>query len=373
MSDHDYELLGASDGYDADEVFDDVAPAKVSRPASREAQKRAVRQIIKQAQRSRLSPPALTVEPASRDEVLGEIARSEYDILGEILGTDSAPGAAFSPLTSPDLPITQKLYNKFQAGLPAPKIVRVDTEDSYAKFRDGLRAPYLAQLEDRISALEANVADHESDNHGGGRVARLEDALERHIAEARHNPEVLGADVEQAAEQARAGGTKIPLSLHPADAGKVDSWQDGDVIYCSVRLPGIRIATTSTPVERHVEEVMQYAADADVDPVEVMGVLPVVAQILGGGALVTQLCCAAPELLARPEVVAGQVFVGKVAPKSSPDVAAVMALLQLCQRGDKRACAEQAKIEAGPGGKKLVARAKHALTKALAAKSKGRP
>lgn len=350
----------STEHYDASSIFDDVAPSVDEQPAvPKSVQLRALRAVVAVAQQLRLPPADMEVEPAQGEP--GEVATSEDAEIHEVLGLmDNEPGGAFTPATS-DLELTQSLYNKYKAAAPAPKIVRVDTEESYGKWKDEKRAPYLAELEARLDALEAAVAEHVADHHGGGRMAALERALAEHIAQGHHDSEVLGADVDRARTRALVCGDRVPLSLPPASADKINSWQDGDRIYCSVRLPGpdnkARIATTSTPVQRHVEEVVSYAAAAGVDPFEVMGVLPVLAQVLGGGSLVTQLCTAAPELLTRPEVVSGGVFVGLMKPKSDAGVAAIMDLAQRAKAGDSKAMGELQKIAVTASGRKLMATA----------------
>jgi hypothetical protein len=352
---NDYILGADTDHYDAEDCFDDVAPRV--KEVSRETQVAAAREIVRQAQASRLPAPFLRVEPTTGD--VGDV--DVEDVLGELLGVieddESDEPAPFTPVDSYDFPVTQKLHRKFKAALPSPKVMRVDTEESYKKFMDEKRAPYIAELEQRVARAEAALAQHASDGHG---VAM----------------DVLGADVEQAKQRALTGGDEIPMSLPPGTEKHVKVWQDGGQICCSMRLLGpdgkVRIATASSPVERHVEEVLTYTEDGDVNPMEVMGALPMMAQILGGGSLVTQIAAAAPELLARPEVKAGKPFVGKVTPVSDPAVAAIMALLQMCRAGDKRALKEVKKLRAMPGSDALFAAAQKGFEEAEAARKGGR-
>jgi len=347
---NDYILGPDTDHYDAEECFDDVAPKRKEVP--REAQVAAAREIVRQAQASRLPAPFLRVEPSTGD--VGDV--SMEDVLGELLGVieeedgeeDSKP-APFTPVDSHEFPVTQKLHRKFKAAMPSPKIMRVDTEESYKKFMDGKRAPYIEELEQHVARAEAALAQHASDGHG---VAM----------------DVLGADVEQAKQRVQTAGDEIPMSLPPGTEKHIKVWQDGGQICCSMRLPGpdgkVRIATSASPVEKHVEEVLSYTEDAGVNPMEVMGALPLMAQILGGGSLVTQIAAAAPELLARPEVKAGKPFVGKVTPVSDPAVAAIMALLQMCRAGNKNALKEVKKLRAMPGSDALFAAAQKGFAEA---------
>ncbi len=365
---NDTHILGPdTDHYDAEDCFDDVMVKTKEVP--KEAQVEAAREIVRQAQQSRLPAPFLKVEPAEGE--VGDV--STEDVLGELIGVieeDEGDGPApFTPVDSTDFPITQKLHRKFKAALPSPKIMRVDTEASYAKFMDEKRAPYVAQLEQRLAALESQVREHVVDNHGGGRVDALEKALKKHASDGHGVAvDVLGAEIEQAKRRVEVCGDEIPMSLPPGTEKHVKVWQDGNQICCSMRLPGpdgkVRIATAATPVERHVEEVLTYTEDADVNPMEVMGALPLMAQILGGGALVTQIAAAAPQLLARPEVCAGKAFVGMVTPVSDPAVAALMALLQMCRAGDKKALKEVKKLHAQPGSDVLFAAAQKGFEEA---------
>ncbi len=343
------EQLGPdTDHYDAADVMNDVelprAPA-----VSLETQKAAVRAVVKQAQRLRLPPPRLTVTPSKGE--LGEVCDLE-DVLGELLGVSASVDKVvelFTPTISSAFPMTHKLYRKFKAALPAPKNVRVDTALSYEKFRSEKRAPYLADLEktaEEHASADANLADED----------------------------VLGAEVEMAKLRANDCGERIPLSLSPAAAPHVNAWRDGEQIFCSVRLPGpdghVRIVTSSTPLERHTDEVLGYATDAGVDPVEVMNVLPGLAQILGGGSLVTQITKAAPQLMAQDEVVAGKVFIGRIEPECDPAIAAVMMLLQLCKKGSEQACWEAQSLSKTENGHAVLAAAQRGLAQAESDRSK---
>jgi hypothetical protein len=333
--------------------FDDILPAGDS-PDRRAALKEAIIGIVKIAQTSRLPPPPVIVAPFTQFShvdvlgsatvkvapftqfssldvidpayssvtVLGELPPTVDDVLAEILGdTHGAHGAAFAPATSPNFPITQGLYRKYSAGVPAKRVVRVDTEGSYPGWR-------------------STVA-----------------------------------------------GEAVPLSLPPSTEGNVKCWQDGasgasgaggaGCIYVSIRLPGpdgqARIASSSTPAARHIEDVLGYTVAAGYDPMEMMEIIPGLANIMGGGDLVTQLCCAVEGLLARPEVAAQNAggsgpFIGVVSVDSDPQLLAVMALLQRCQRGDAVALAE-AKRLVGTSGGAIVRDACRCLAEAQARKA----
>lgn len=332
------------ENYDQSVVFDDMHHDE--KPAvTKDAQVEAVRAILKQAQRLRLPPPELEVSPAKGD--VGEIENS--NMLDEVLGAldpdapSSAVPAPFAPVDSPDYPLTQDLYRKFKAATPAPKVMRVDTEESFGVFMSMKRKPYLEDLDDRVTALEEAHAAREADPT---------------INPADQGTDVLGAQIEKARSRAAVCGDVIPLSLPPDSEDALSCWQDGEEIYCSMRAIGpdgkLRVVTTSTPASRHTEEAVAYAASANVDPMAIVGVLPALTQVFGGGALVTQITRAAPALFSRPEVVQGKVFVGAVTPKVDPAVAAVMALVQLCQAKNPQACAEVLSLKKTPKGLQLI-------------------
>src|ERR1700735_207228 len=123
------ELQVNETNYDSNVVFDDVQDEQPV--TSKDAQVEAVRAILRQAQRLRLPPPELTIKPSKGD--VGEI--DDNSLLDEVLGAldPDAPAsttpAPFTPVDSPTFPITQDLYRKFKAATPAPKIMRVDTEE----------------------------------------------------------------------------------------------------------------------------------------------------------------------------------------------------------------------------------------------------
>jgi hypothetical protein len=376
---NDEEMMLAGDHYAVEVLGGDVPGLAHATVTHGSDVRDSVRRVVQQAQRNRLPPPALTITPASAHAVVGEVRR--YDALVEVLGlaesTQDTTPAPFSPIESSRYPIAQRLYRRFKGALPPKRVVRVDTEASYQDFMAGQRAPHVAELEARLAELERLVAVHTADNHGGGRLDALEqkvsgvaEALAKHLEHGDHAVDVAGEEVEAAREKVAFGGTRVPLSLAPWAEGKIDAWRNGDEIYCSVRLPGPdgcpRIATSSTPVERHLDEVMNYADEAGVNAVEILGVLHGLAEVLGGGALVTQICCAAPGLLERPEAMGG-CFVGVVTPAGDPAMAAAMALLQLCQKpgaAGADACYEVEAIKKTPAGAKLIAEAQVRLKKA---------
>lgn len=293
---------------------------------SREEQVRALREVVRVAQAQRLPAVDVTVEPSV-----------EFDVLGEI--EDGSEAARVAP--SNKLPLLQRLYRKFSSAAPKPRVVRVDTEETYATWKNERKAPYVAALQRAIE--ERDAQDGLGAEEHAQRIAKAQQRLEE-------------------------CGETVPLSLPPHARGKVDCWQEGDEIWASVKVRGAdgkpRILTSSTTAPQHAEQVVGYATDAGVDPFAVVGVLPALAQVLGGGSLVAQLCRAAPRLVARPEVVGGRVFVGVVKPKGSPAIAAMTALARHAQHGDAQARTELARVASSPRGRQLLEEATRRLAAA---------
>jgi hypothetical protein len=319
--------------------------------ASKEAVVKAAKQVIAKAQSTRLPPPAMHVEPCESDCASFQIEQDLNDMVMEALG--AAPSvdssrktpAPFVSSSSVVFPVFSRLYGKFAAAMPSPKLVRVDDEESYADFRDFRRSPYLEALATQIDDLETALqASTDTD------ASSLGDALQK----------------------ASTGGIKVPLSLHPMSKGKIECWQDGPEIVCSVRFlapdRSIRIVTTGTPIEKHIEEVSSYADEADVDPYEIIGVLPVIAQVLGGGSLVPQIVAASPVLFSRRDVIGNKTFVGKLECSGDPSLAAAMEFCQLCQKGDRQALVEARAIRQTPGGAALLGVAERRLSSAQRSK-----
>ena len=253
------------DPYDPSEAFDDVV-GRSRAVRDRGAARRALREILRAAQRARRLPRSVRVEPAAHDG-------GRFEVLG--------------------------------AHAARALLVRVETPGDHAAFRDLRRAPYLAEMVDAADRLEA--AREEYDRVGGGGIAGHSDAAVL---------ESIGAEVEVAAGLARAGGEPVFASFPPWMSGKVECWRDGDEVLVAVRLPGprgdVRVATAGAPLRQCVGEAVGLAAEAGVDPGAAAAIAPVIAPALGAGRLVGCVCCAAPLLLARPEVVRGEPFAAVV-------------------------------------------------------------
>lgn len=325
------------DAYSPRVAFDDLYGESAPPPqVSRGDVERVCGAIVRQADRWRLAPPPMSIAVIGVDAATWSFTAPGAPVLG-----DDSTGA---------YPIFGDLYRRFTIALPEPKIMRLDTEASYCAFRDTRRLPYILRLEERLANLEGAVASHVADHHGGGRLADLEERFEQHIAAPSDDPldepseefYARSAEVLGALEEVKHGGSSVPLPLPDWALGKIECWQDGAEILCTIRLASpegkLLMATTGAPAERYVEEVLGYARQAGVGGDELYTVGPAIVQVLGGRALCGQLCKAAPELLGAADAP----FVSLMTPNSNPKLAAAMALLQRSQRGDVHAAAEVA-------------------------------
>lgn len=249
-----------------------------------------VRAVAREAQKARDPVPALDVVPIEEAQDSDEVA--------DVLVGAAAVGSPF--------PLTENLYYQFAAMSPDGKAVRLDTEESYADFRTRGIQRSLAQ---RVDDLERAFAEHTADGHGGGRPYR-----------------------------------PIALQLPPYARGLVDCWQEGDMICCSMKVEGPdgdpRVATAATPVEVHEQEVLGYVERCGLSTIDVLGCLPHLVGMLGGGSLVPKLASAMPALLRRSEAKTGQIFVGRMRGGPKASSAAMLSLLQMAQAGDPQATAE---------------------------------
>ena len=330
--------MHALDRYDAVVAFDDYFVGHADGDALGAASV-----IMHHAGRRRLRAP-MTVMGVNYDPTPKTFDPPKV-ILGD-LGDETAPEPT-------GLPLYDSLQTRFAEALPKPKMVRVDDQRSYEAFREERRAPYVDRLEARLEHLEEEMRAHLQDGHVG-RLAALEAAFERHVSNpTAHSQAVVGALTEVA-----YGGTPIALPLPEAQNGSIACWRDRNEILCSIRLPdddGVRIATTAVPIRRAVQETLGAAMSAGVAPDKILLVVPAVAQVLGGLALVPQMCRAADDLCA-----ADKPWVGMLLSPTDPKLAAAMALVQRCQRGDPRACAEAGALR--QNRKRLVKAAERLLT-----------
>lgn len=323
------------------------------------------RNVLRRARRKRLAVPlqvqSINTDPTARSFQLED---KTYEVLGSALSAENLAADGF--------PIYAMILRCFQTGLPVPKLVRADTPASYARFRERRQAAHCSDLRARMGTLEALVSEHLADQHGGGRLDALEAAVARLVEPSDENAfrfgdyphqDVLG--MTRSPLRARVG-TLIPVVRRLQ--GKVECWQDGDEICCTVRFLNprgeLRMATTGTPVQRHIDEALCSARATELECA--LPVLDRLAQILGSTALIPDLCRSVPILSTTSET---SPMIGVMFAQSTPILAAAMALLQRCQQGDMRACVEVRKMEARGAGE-LLAKAADRLTRAQYAKAR---
>lgn len=357
------------DPYDIRVAFDDLY-ARYSQPALAPSRvvgvdlKRVTGDILRRARQKRLAAPLqvrrVDADPTARSFQLGG---KSYEVLGAECCDDLAAGG---------LPLYAAALRYFQSAQPAPKLVRVDTPPSYARFRAERRAMCCDDLRARVSELEALVSGHVADHHGGGRLAALEAAVAS-LADRREDDSFRFGDYPQrdllgASVAGRGSSETARIPVVPVLRGKVECWQDGDEICCTVRFLNARgeprLATTGTPAQRHLEEALSCASAAELEhALPVMGRL---AQILGSTALIPELCRVASILSTTSQT---SPMIGVMFAQSTPTLPAAMALLQQCQRGDRRAWREVRAMERRGAGDLLVEAAKR-LAPAQRAKAK---
>lgn len=309
--------------------------------------KRAIYAILREAQKARVPSPPFNVTKTDAS-VDGGFSRDE-ETLEEVLGLVPGKPAPFALAFASRFPLLHAAYERFRMAFPRKKIVRVDTEQSYGAWRDARRTPYLVDLAQRTAALEEAQA-HEDEE----------------------NVVLFGAAVARAAEAAKYGGTRVPLSLHPEDAGKIDCWRDGEEVLCSVRFAAAgapRVATTGVPFEACVEEAARYADAAGIDPMVIVGALPTIAGILGGSALIGQLCQMTRSLREEPEVRRGTPFVGEATSRGDAALTAAATVLYRSKQGDRDATFEIGRLRGAPGGEALLTEAAKRLACARKEKS----
>lgn len=238
------------------------------------------------------------------------------------------------------LPLYDGIRRRFELATPAPRLVRVDDVASYRDFRTARCTPYIRQLARRIEALEEALAHHRDSDEDY--FDDLEDRFQRHISDG-HGGDIdaLGAEVFEAAEAAQRGGARVSLSAPAWAAARIDCWQDGPEVLCTLRLADGRFITSGAPVAEHVTEVLDCCAG--VAPDEARVIAPTLSLRIAGESLLRQLASVAPVVSAAAG--GARSFVGLMTPRSDAPKAAIMALLQHCQRGDARALNEVRSLE----------------------------
>lgn len=317
----------------------------------------AMRAVAREVQRGSIPPPPIVIENVDSSPLYAnDFEDTGHVILGEI-------AASMSPLTA--FPIAARLHRKFTGAHPSPKRVRHETLGAFSDYRASRRADRLDDLDRRLAIVEAAIEAHTGDNHGGGRVGRLEDELHAHIAE-----HVIGlAEVSNAAD-AFERPIRLPL---PAWDRSTACWMDGDDIVCAVKSLApdgtVRVTTSGTSFARALDTVVGCMARVGADPVRVAPALPHLAQIVGGMSLIGSLADVA---LALSKYDAGKGISARMRYEGDPELRAAMALYQHCQMGDQEACAEWARLRERPDGAVLCDRAKDAILSAQSQKARGR-
>ncbi len=325
------------DPYDVREAFDDTyrdEGAYASNPRSAHT----ALMITRTAEEKRLSAP-WSIEIVGHDPTTDSfvstwrpfptaIEGAWRPFPGVVLGADEA------------LPVYSDLYQQFSAALPSQKLVRLDTPESYKDFRSARRQKYIDSFDARLRALEDAFANHIADDHAA-RLDRLVDAFRAHTSDGH------GAAVSNLLGETMTGGSRIDLPLPPWAKGKIDCWQDGLEILCTVRFlgpDGPLAATSGEHLAKPAAEVLGAVIDADVDPDDAMDLLPTLVQYAGGERLSKEICGLVPRLVGchAPTVV-------RALPACDPTMAAAMALLQRCQGGDSRAQAELPRLASVAG------------------------
>jgi hypothetical protein len=169
-----------------------------------------------------------------------------------------------------------------------PIPLRVDDEESYVRFVTDRTVSSAAHsdLARAVESLRRAFEEHTSDGHGA--PYRLD--------------EITG-EIERVCGVISAGDFdgKVPLSVPPNARGNVRCWQDAGHVCCSIRLRGRdgapKIATTCSPISRHIDDVVGYVVDSGVDEIEALSYVPDMTLTLGGGEIFRRLELAAPAVL----------------------------------------------------------------------------
>lgn len=325
-----------------DEPTDNLDEHELSIASRVELGAMALRKVVQTARDNRApAPPMRAVDVDAPEQEMPET----WALVDTCIGA-----AADAPGTDP-FPRLTFLLNRCGAAT-APRLVRVDTEESYAAFR-AADAPELAQFRDRLSAVERKLTEHARDPYAHERIAdEIEDLV------------LLGEEADKALAEKR-----IDMGLEPEFDGKHDAWCDGEWVFASLKLPAhdgsVRWCTAAEPAHKAVTEMSRHAADAAVPPSAVVGMLPAMGVTLGAGTVTKEMAAAAPSILARPEAQSPFPFMVRIEPKSSPAVCALASLALECKQGNTQACAEWNRLAAtAPGPVKQAMGEALALAKA---------
>lgn len=326
-----------------DDVYSEPTPAAVPIGPAPMRLLCALAMILARLRARQLKTPAFDVTPAA----------------GGAQSFALPPAPAAVPWKAP--PLYRAILERFERATPGPKLVRLDDAEGYVAFRRQRQKPYVRELAARVTALEDAMAAHEERDND------YFDDFDRHVSDGHGGDlDVLGEQVVEAASRAQRGGGRVPVALPKWTTGKVACWQDGPEALCTIRVADGRFVTTGTRLIDHVEQVIDCCLD--LAPEESRPLAGPVAVRLAGESIVRQTAAIAPEVLRT----AGNArsFVGIATPRCDAPKAALMALVQRCQRGDERALEEITDM-AQAGASEHVEDAATRLLAAQADKAKG--
>lgn len=278
----------------------------------------AFRQVVETARGLRLPPPpmtAVTVDSPLPDKTLD--AEFEATIL-EASGPNGPP------------PTVLSLYAESGGTDDRTDLVRSDTAVSYPDFIASVSAEF-AEMRERIAALEAMLASHINDPGAHRKVARAAEA-------------VLGASARVGDAAARSA---VQAQLPPESASKIMPWLCGDHVCVTICFPAadgsVRYVTGTTPVATEAARMAQYVDASGVAPVDVLGCVGSLCNVLGAGRVISTLCAGAPDLLALDDALrAGSAgpLLARVQPAVRPSARAILGLASRCADGDEGAMVE---------------------------------
>lgn len=259
-----------------------------------------------------------------------------------IPGDESIEGEFESP--EEHFPVFGAALREFQAAETPPRVARIDTEETFGTF---VCEKAVSELERRVGELRAALEEHESaKTHGArGRSMRKWESI---IGAAQAVADLKDAETPHDAVGAMP---QVPLDLPPQAEGKVSCWKDGDSVVCSVRFQTKngqpRIATMAAKPKADASAVARGALLAGVEPVTVLGALPVLADAACGRRLVPDVLGAAMRVRGREEVcnMKEPVFAVRPGNAGSAPLAALMYVQQAADAGSPQAMEEMARIE----------------------------
>ncbi len=283
----------------------------------------ATHRVIEAARDHRWAPPPMTAVYV--DDVYPDTSMDD-EFEAVLLGAADASGVP---------PVAMRLYAESGGVDDDCRIVRSDTPSSYPDFCSSLSAEF-ATFRQRLDALEKAFAQHVGDPTAHGKIQRAADA-------------VLGA---QAVANMREMRDAIPMQFPPESVDKIRPWRSGDhicVTLCFPSLDGdVRFLTCTTPASTEAAKLARYVDASGVSPVEVLGCVDPMCNVLGAGSLVPIICAGAPDVLAldaltRQSGNAGP-FVARLQPSTLPSARAVLMLAYCCDDGDEQAMREWDRI-----------------------------